>query len=164
VAARYDFGKHASAVIDLARYRIHGACAAGLAGASAGARSELPFAVRVDSLLVHGVIDRLDTLKDGALVTDYKLGAPHDSHHFQVAVYAWAAHRANGAEPVRARLVYLGFDPIRVDDVVTEHARIDELVGAMGKSFESGKFDATPGKVCAACEHRTHCAFAAPGA
>jgi ATP-dependent exoDNAse (exonuclease V) beta subunit len=163
VAARYDFGKHAPAVIDLAQQRIHGACAAGLAGASAGARSELPFSVRTGDVMVHGVIDRLDVLKDGALVTDYKLGAPHESHHFQVAVYAWAAQRAGGAEPVRARVVYLGHDPIRVDDVTLDHARIEALVAALGKSFESGEFKAKPGIVCASCEHRSHCAFAATG-
>jgi len=147
-------------VIDLARARIRGACAAGLAGASEGARSELPFAVRTSNVLVHGVIDRLDTLKDGVLVTDYKLGAPLDSHHFQVAVYAWAVQRATGAQSVRARLVYLGFDPIRVDNVETESERVSTLVEAMGRSFESGEFQAKPGGICAACEHRPHCAFA----
>jgi superfamily I DNA/RNA helicase len=160
MASRYDFGRDAHTVIDIARARIRGALAAGLAGASQGARSELPFAVRVDHVLVHGVIDRLDTLKDGALITDYKLGSPHESHHFQVAVYAWAAYRAGGAESVRARLVYLGFDPIRVDDVETDHARIGELVDAMGKSFATGTFDAKPGIVCTSCEHRSHCEFA----
>jgi DNA helicase-2/ATP-dependent DNA helicase PcrA len=161
VAARYNFGKHAPTVIDLARARIRGACAAGLAGASEGARSELPFAVRTSNVLVHGVIDRLDTLKDGVLVTDYKLGAPHDSHHFQVAVYAWAAGQALGTNNVRARVVYLGHDPIRVDDVETESARVSALVEAMGKSLESGEFVAKPGGVCVTCEHRLHCAFAA---
>ncbi len=157
---RYDFGKHASIVMDLARQRIAGACAAGLAGASAGAQSELPFAVRVNKLLLHGVIDRLDLLKDGALITDYKLGLPHASHHFQVAVYAWAAERVLGTDNVRARVVYLGHDPIRVDDVETDLAPIEALVLAMGKSFASQAFEARPGAACATCAHRTHCAFA----
>jgi ATP-dependent exoDNAse (exonuclease V) beta subunit len=161
MAARYDFGPHAAAVMDLARARIAGACAAGLAGASGGAQSELPFSVRIHRVLMHGVIDRLDTLKDGALVTDYKLGSPHASHHFQVAVYAWAVQRILGAGTVRARLVYLGYDPIRVEEVETDHARIGALVDAMAKSLESEEFTAKPGDVCATCEHRSHCAFAA---
>jgi hypothetical protein len=99
-------------------------------------------------------------LKDGALVTDYKLGSPHASHHFQVAVYTWAAHRVLGTSAVRARLVYLGYDPIRVDEVETDHARIGALVEAMGKSFEVEEFTARPGEVCARCEHASHCAFA----
>jgi len=78
-------------------------------------------------------------------------------------VYAWAAYRATGAEGVRARLVYLGFDPIRVDDVETEPARVSALVEAMSRAFESGRFEATPGKICATCEHRSHCAFAVSG-
>ncbi len=161
MASRYDFGKHAAAVMDLARARIAGACAAGLAGASTGACSELPFAVRVNNVLLHGVIDRLDVLKDGALVTDYKLGIPHASHHFQVAVYAWAAERALGAGTVRSRVVYLGHDPIRTDDVETESARITALVEAMGRSFTEDEFPAQPGEVCMSCEHRSHCAYAA---
>ncbi|HET6462420.1 MAG TPA: PD-(D/E)XK nuclease family protein, partial [Candidatus Krumholzibacteria bacterium] len=160
-AQRHDFGKHASAMMDLARQRIAGACAAGLAGASAGARSELPFSVRANHVLVHGVIDRLDTLKDGALVTDYKLGAPHDSHHFQVAVYAWAVQRALGNTPVRARLVYLGYDPIRVDETDPDPQRISALVEAMEKSFASEEFEAKPGEVCAECTHRSVCPYAA---
>lgn len=159
-AQRHDFGKHASAVMDLARQRIAGACAAGLAGASAGARSELPFAVRANHVLVQGVIDRLDTLKDGALVTDYKLGAPHDSHHFQVAVYAWAVQRVLGNMPVRTRLVYLGYDPIRVDEIDADPQRISALVEAMEKSLATEEFAAKPGEVCARCEHRSHCVFA----
>jgi DNA helicase-2/ATP-dependent DNA helicase PcrA len=160
VALRYDFGKHLSTVTDLARARIAGACAAGLAGASDGARSELPFQVRAGNIMVHGVIDRLDTLKDGALVTDYKLGVPHESHHFQVAVYAWATQRALHERNTQARLVYLGHDPIRTDPVANDDARIDGLVAAMGKSFETEKFEAKPGEVCASCEHRSHCTFA----
>jgi hypothetical protein len=161
-AARYDFGKHAAAMMDLARQRIAGACAAGLAGASDGARSELPFEVRVNNVLLHGVIDRLDGLKDGALVTDYKLGLPHVSHHFQVGVYAWAAGQVLGSDNVRARVVYLGHDPIRVDDVDAEPARVSALLDAMGRSLASAQFEAKPGEVCAACEHRSHCAFALP--
>ncbi len=165
IAARYDFGPHAAAVMDLARARIAGACAAGLAGPSGGAQSELAFSVRVNRVLLHGVIDRLDTLKDGALITDYKLGSPHASHHFQVGVYAWAAQRILGAGSVRSRLVYLGYDPIRVDEVETDHARIGALVDALAAAMEnalvSGEFVATPGVVCATCAHRTHCSFAA---
>jgi DNA helicase-2/ATP-dependent DNA helicase PcrA len=161
VAARFAFGRHAHIVTELARARIAGACAAGLAGASDGAQSELPFSVRVSNVLLHGVIDRLDVLKNGALVTDYKLGAPHASHHFQVAVYAWAVHRVLGAGTVRARLAYIGYDPTRVDEVEPEHDRVGALVDAMGKSFEAGEFTAKPGEVCATCEHRVHCPFAA---
>ena len=161
IAARYNFGRHAAAMMDLARARIAGACAAGLAGASDGAQSELPFSVRVNNVLLHGVIDRLDVLKNGALVTDYKLGAPHASHHFQVAVYAWAVQRVLGAETVRARLAYIGYDPTRVDEIEPEHARIGALMDAMGKSFEAEEFTAKPGEVCVTCGHRANCSFAA---
>jgi len=159
VAARHDFGRHRETVIEIARERIVAAIALGLAGPSAAAQSELAFAVRTERLLVHGVIDRLDDDGTDALITDYKLGSPDPAHHFQVGVYAWAARRVLGRD-VRARLVYLGLDPVAVEDVKTTHEHFDALVSAMERSLESGEFEAKPGTVCAACAHRAHCEFA----
>jgi ATP-dependent exoDNAse (exonuclease V) beta subunit len=159
VSRRYAFGKHADTVMDLARERVRAGIAAGLAGPSAHAQSELPFTVRVGRVLVHGVIDRIDDDGKDALITDYKLGAASPDYHFQVSAYAWAARKVLGRD-VRARLVYLGHDPVDVEPVTTDFARIDAAVAAMDAAFASGSFEARPGAVCAACAHRTHCEFA----
>jgi CRISPR/Cas system-associated exonuclease Cas4 (RecB family) len=159
VAARHDFGRHTEALVDIARERITAAIAVGYAGPSASAQSELPFAVRTQRLLVHGVIDRLDDDGKDALITDYKLGSPAPEHHFQTGVYAWAARKVLGRD-ARARLVYLGLEPVDVETVETDTERFDSLVGAMERSLESGVFEAKPGKVCAGCAHRTVCAYA----
>jgi DNA helicase-2/ATP-dependent DNA helicase PcrA len=159
LAVRHDFGPHADTIIDRAHERIAAAVAVGLAGPSANAHSELPFAVRAEHLLFHGVIDRLDDDGKDALITDYKLGSPSPEHHFQAAAYAWAARRILGRE-VRARLVYLGLDPVDVETVKTDHPRFDALTAAMERSLESGGFDAKPGKACATCTHRAGCEYA----
>ena len=160
VAARHDFGRHTEALIDIARERITAAIAVGLAGPSASAQSELSFAVRTQRLLVHGVIDRLDDGGKDALITDYKLGSPSPEHHFQTGVYAWAARKVLGRD-ARARLVYLGLEPVDVETVETNDERFDALVATMERSFESGTFNANPGAICATCAHRTVCEFAA---
>jgi ATP-dependent exoDNAse (exonuclease V) beta subunit len=160
-AAGQDFGKHADVVMDLARERVRAAIAAGLAGPSAGAQCELPFAVRLERVLVQGVIDRLDDDGRDALITDYKLGVASPHHHFQLDVYAWAARRVLGRD-VRARLVYLGHDPVDVETVTVDHDRMQALVSSLEQALTSGVFKAMPGDVCASCPHRTHCDFAAP--
>jgi len=109
---------------------------------------------------VHGVIDRLDDDGKDALITDYKMGSPDPEHHFQVAAYAWAAQKTLKRD-ARARLVYLGLEPVDVETVETNHERFDALAAAMERSFESGTFDANPGAICATCPHRTVCEFAA---
>ncbi len=161
VAQRYDFGRHKEALIDTARERIVAAIAVGLAGPSDKAQSELPFQVRTQRLLVHGVIDRLDDDGKDALITDYKMGSPDPEHHFQVAAYAWAAQKTLKRD-ARARLVYLGLEPVDVETVETNHERFDAIVAAMEHSLDSGTFEAKPGAVCATCAHRTVCEFAAP--
>jgi len=57
--------------------------------------------------------------------------------------------------------VYLGFDPVRVEDMADDNSeRIEALVDATERAVKTGDFVATPGTVCAGCAHRTHCAFA----
>ncbi|HET6350152.1 MAG TPA: PD-(D/E)XK nuclease family protein, partial [Candidatus Krumholzibacteria bacterium] len=123
--------------------------------------SELPFSVRAERLLVHGVIDRLDDDGKDALITDYKLGVTEPEHHFQVAVYVWAAARVLGRDGVRGRVVYLGHDPVDVEAVTNENARIDSIVAAMDEALKMGEFAARPGKACGTCAHRTVCKYAA---
>jgi TPP-dependent indolepyruvate ferredoxin oxidoreductase alpha subunit len=61
---------------------------------------------------------------------------------------------------VRARLVYLGHDPVDVEAVAIDHARIDVTVTAMDAALASGGFEPRPGQACAGCPHRTVCAHA----
>jgi RecB family exonuclease len=157
-ASRYDLGKRRDTAVAGARALVTVALNAGVAGPAAGARVELPFAVRLDRLIVRGVIDRLDTGAE-SVVTDYKVGERSDDHAFQVRAYVWAARRAGVPEPVRGRVVYLREAGVEVADV-TMNSGMDEIAHALDAAVVAGAFPATPGTVCATCAHRAVCAFA----
>lgn len=114
---RYDFGDQRNAVIVAARALAAHALSAGVAGRTPGARVEVPFMVRLDRLLVRGVIDRIDATPDGTTITDYKVGEPGDDHYFQVRTYLWAVRQAGVAEPLRGRVVYLRASGVEVVEV-----------------------------------------------
>jgi RecB family exonuclease len=133
---------------------------AGLAGPKPGAQAEVPFAVRLNTILVRGTIDRIDITKDGAMITDYKVGERTDDHLRQVQAYLWATHRAGSPEPIRGRVVYLRGGGAEVLDV-TEGTDMDAITTDLDNAITSGRLDAAPGVVCAACAHRSVCAVAA---
>ncbi len=113
----YDFAKHRAAATAAARTLVGHALAARVAGPAPGARVEVPFMVRLDRLLVRGIIDRIDTTADGTTITDYKVGERIEDHNFQVRAYLWAASRARLSEPLRGRVVYLRDGGVEVVDV-----------------------------------------------
>jgi DNA helicase-2/ATP-dependent DNA helicase PcrA len=124
---RYDFGKKSTAAIAAARVLVTRALYARVAGPAPGARVEVPFMVRLDRVLVRGIIDRIDTDADGTTVTDYKVGERIDDHSFQVRSYLWAARQAGVSQPLRGRIVYLresGVDVVEVE----EDSSLDRLV------------------------------------
>ena len=115
----YDFGKQRAATTAAARSLAGHALAARVAGPAPGARVEVPFMVRLDRLLVRGIIDRIDTGADGTTITDYKVGERSDEHTFQIRTYLWAAQRA-GVSDARARVVYLREHGVEVVDVPSD--------------------------------------------
>ena len=117
---RYDFAKQRAAATATARTLVGHALAALVAGPAPGARVEVPFMVRLDRLLVRGIIDRIDTTADGTTITDYKVGERIDDHSFQVQAYLWAARRAGVREVLKGRVVYLresGVEVMEVDEI-----------------------------------------------
>ena len=114
---RYDFGKQRAAATAAARTLAGHALAARVAGPAPGARVEVPFMVRLDRLLVRGIIDRLDTTADGTTITDYKVGERIEDHVFQVQAYLWAVRRSGVGEELRGRVVYLTESGVEVVDV-----------------------------------------------
>lgn len=114
---RYDFANQRAAATAAARTLVGHALAARVAGPAPGARAEVPFMVRLDRLLVRGIIDRIDTTADCTTITDYKVGERIDDHSFQVRTYLWAARRAGVSEPFRGRVVYLRESGVEVVEV-----------------------------------------------
>ncbi len=156
--SRYEFGKKRDVAVATARALASAAVAAGVAGPADGARVELPFAVRLERVIVRGVIDRLDTGAE-SIITDYKVGERSDDHLFQVRAYLWAARRAGIAGPLRGRVAYLREGGVEVVDVMADDG-LEAGARSLEAAVASGEFNATPGAVCAACAHRVACTFA----
>jgi ATP-dependent exoDNAse (exonuclease V) beta subunit len=127
---RYDFAKQRAAAVAAARTLAAHARSVGVAGPAPGARVEVPFIVRLDRLLVRGIIDRIDVTDDGATITDYKVGDRSD-HAFQVQVYLWAARRAGVSEPMNGRVVYLRHSGVEVVELDERDSSFEETVRAM---------------------------------
>jgi ATP-dependent exoDNAse (exonuclease V) beta subunit len=124
---RYDFANQRAAATAAARTLVGHALAARVAGPAPGARVEVPFMVRLDRLLVRGIIDRIDTTADGTFITDYKVGERIEDHSFQVRAYLWAARQAGVSQPLRGRIVYLRESGVEVVEV-EEDSSLDRLV------------------------------------
>lgn len=124
---RYHFATHARrAATAAARVLAGHALTARVAGPAPGARVEVPFMVRLDRLLVRGIIDRIDTTADGTTITDYKVGERSEDHSFQVQTYLWAAKKAGVAQPMRGRVVYLRESGVEVVEV--ENGGVEAIV------------------------------------
>lgn len=136
---RYDFAKQRAAASAAARTLAAHALSARVAGPAPGARVEVPFMVRLDRLLVRGVIDRLDTTADGTTITDYKVGERIDDHSFQVQAYLWAARRAGVAEPLRGRVLYLRESGVEIVEVGE-----DESLQCALAELEHGNMNSEP--------------------
>jgi DNA helicase-2/ATP-dependent DNA helicase PcrA len=131
---RYDFAKQRAAATAAARTLAAHALSARVAGPAPGARVEVPFMIRLDRLLVRGIIDRIDVTDDGTTVTDYKVGERIDDHSFQVRAYLWAARRAGVAEPMRGRVVYLRNDGVEVVEV-EEDADLETIASGLERAI-----------------------------
>jgi DNA helicase II / ATP-dependent DNA helicase PcrA len=137
---RYDFAQQRSAAIAAARTLVGHALAARIAGPAPGARVEVPFIVRLDQLLVRGIIDRIDTTADSTMITDYKVGERIDEHIFQVQAYLWAVSRAGVAETIRGRVVYLRDSGVEAVDVSADGG-LEKIAREMQAFLPIKRFD-----------------------
>ncbi len=112
-----------------------------------------------------GIIDRVERVGDEIVVTDYKTGkAPtarfEGERLEQVLLYA-AALAANGSEPGRARLMYLGNRTIEVEVSDEGTSRVVEALAAtwaeLGDSVEADEFPTRPGRQCGWCPYAEVC-------
>ena len=122
--------------------------------------------VDISGVPFRGIIDRVDVLDDGLVVSDYKSGkAPAERFRNrplkQVLLYAAALQAHTGQLPIGARLLYLGQRTLGVR--VTERNIADateELSGtwqSLNADCESGTFDASTGPLCAWCPFLSAC-------
>ena len=119
-------------------------------------------------LLLRGFVDRIDVAPDGAIrVVDYKSGrSPHEMFEakalFQMKFYALVIWRTRGVVPAMLQLVYLGngellrYVPDEQDLLATER-KVVAIWRAIQRAEESGDWQASPGRLCDWCAHKSIC-------
>lgn len=129
---------------------------------------ELQLEVELGSLLLRGIIDRLELDDEGRLVvTDYKTGkAPHHNYEQSrlggVSFYALLCERLLGQRPAKVQLLYLA-DPIAITAIPTEQSiralerKVTAVWSAIERACEHESFKPRPSKLCDWCAFHAFC-------
>lgn len=129
---------------------------------------EISLSARVGSLVLRGIIDRLELDGDGELVvTDYKTGrAPTEGFERSrlggVQVYSLLCEEVLGKRPVRVQLLYLS-TPELIVATPTEgmsrgvRQRAQALWHAVERACALDDFRPRPGPLCDWCTFRPYC-------
>jgi putative RecB family exonuclease len=129
---------------------------------------ELRLEARLGSLLLRGVIDRLELDADGELViTDYKTGrSPGENFEMKrmggVHFYAFLCEQVLGRRPARVQLLYLG-DPIAISLAPSEQSvralqnRTTAIWAAVERACENEDFRPKVSRLCDYCAYKAYC-------
>lgn len=126
---------------------------------------ELPFNLKINDYDLYGVIDRIDTTKDGIEIIDYKTGQSKDKldteSKFQLLIYQIACQEVLGIEPSKLTYYYLE-DNKKLSFLGTEKEKQDQknkIIDIIEK-IKNSDFKATPGWQCQYCDFKDICDFA----
>jgi putative RecB family exonuclease len=129
---------------------------------------ELKLEAEVGSLVLRGIIDRLELDDEGRLVvTDYKTGRPPNHRYEQgrlggVHFYAFLCERLFGQRPAKVQLLYLS-EPVAITTVPTEQSvralerKVKAVWTAIERACERDSFQPRPGKLCDWCAFQAYC-------
>ncbi len=129
---------------------------------------ELRLEVKLGSLTLRGVIDRLDLDRDGGLVvTDYKTGkapgVPHEQSRLGgVHFYAFLCEQLLGRRPVRIQLLYLS-EPVAIVAQPSDQSirgleqRALAIWRAVERACANDDFRPHPSRLCEWCSFREFC-------
>jgi putative RecB family exonuclease len=129
---------------------------------------ELRLQVQVGSLMLRGIIDRLELDADGGLVvTDYKSGKVPGVTHEQsrlggVHFYAFLCERVLGRRPSRIQLLYLSEPVAIVAEPSDQSIRgLEQRTSAIWKAVERAcaneDFRPHPSPLCNWCSFQDYC-------
>lgn len=129
---------------------------------------ELQMSVQVGTLLLRGIIDRLELDDDGELVvTDYKTGrAPSDRYERSrmggIHFYAFLCERVLGRRPARIQLLHLQ-EPVAISTVPSDQSiraletRTRAIWTAVERACATEDFRPRPGRLCDYCAYKAYC-------
>jgi putative RecB family exonuclease len=130
--------------------------------------TELLMSVQVGTLLLRGIIDRLELDEDGELVvTDYKTGrAPSDRYErtrmVGVHFYAFLCEQLLGRRPVRVQLLHLA-EPVAISIAPSDQSirametRTRAIWTAVERACATEDFRPRPGRLCDYCAYKAYC-------
>jgi putative RecB family exonuclease len=130
--------------------------------------TELQLSVQLGSLLLRGIIDRLELDDQGEFViTDYKTGrAPTDRYERTkmagVHFYAFLCEQVLGRRPVRIQLLHLQ-EPVAISVAPSEQSikametRTRAIWTAVERACASEDFRPRPGRLCDYCSFKAYC-------
>jgi putative RecB family exonuclease len=129
---------------------------------------ELKLEARVGSMLLRGIIDRLELDADGELViTDYKTGrSPGVSFELPrmagVHFYAFLCEQVLGRRPARIQLLHLA-EPVAISLVPSEQSlrglrtRAEAIWAAIERACQDDDFRPKPSRLCDFCAYKAYC-------
>ncbi len=129
---------------------------------------ELKLEARIGSLLLRGIIDRLELDADGELViTDYKTGKSPSANFEQarmggVHFYAFLCEQVFGRRPARIQLLHLA-DPVAISLVPSEQSirglrnRTQAIWTAVEQACETESFAPKVSRLCDYCSFKAYC-------
>jgi putative RecB family exonuclease len=130
--------------------------------------TELLLEADLGSMLLRGIIDRLELDEDGGLVvTDYKTGrVPHQSKEQSrlggVHFYAYLCERTFGVRPSRVQLLYLS-EPLSISTIPSPQSiramevRAGALWAAVERACRDEDFRPSPSALCGYCAYQRFC-------
>ncbi len=130
--------------------------------------TELMLSVEVGTLMLRGIIDRLELDDDGEfVVTDYKTGrAPGETYEQArlggVHFYAFLCEQVLGRRPARVQLLHLR-EPLAISTVPSEQSirGLRQQTSAVWTAIELAcrreDFRPKPGRLCGFCAYQAFC-------
>lgn len=130
--------------------------------------TELLMSVQLGTLLLRGIIDRLELDAEGELVvTDYKTGrapaVPYERSKMSgVHFYAFLVERVLGRRPARVQLLHLQ-EPVAISTVPSEQSiramemRTRAIWTAVERACDTEDFRPRPNRLCDFCSFKALC-------
>jgi putative RecB family exonuclease len=130
---------------------------------------EMMLEAELGTLVVRGIIDRLEEDADGSLVvTDYKTGrapsvAQEQSRLGGVHFYAFLCERVLGRRPSKVQLIYLGAQPQVITTTPSEQSvrgmekKVGAIWNAVERACEQDDFRPKQSALCNWCSYKQFC-------
>ena len=127
-----------------------------------GAFLEKPFQFKINGEKIIGKIDRLDQLKEGVEIIDYKTGQPKEKlnaeRRLQLSIYQLAVEKVFGLEVAKMSFYYLQ-DGSKLSFTADEKdlEKVKETIRKRMEAIKNSDFSPTPGFSCQYCDFQNVC-------